>query len=451
MPNSRTPEQVVPAAVAPDHLRIPDHGEVRAGEIGRAADELGQGRRERLEHNLGGLPRCHRLGLRIELLHERVHARRKIGREFARRAAAQFSGFGRKRLLVPREEPLPAPLRARAALARVKALVHMRGNFERRVPPADRFARGGDFLFTERRAMRRAGISLGGRPFRDHGLRADQRRARLLPLRLAQRAVHCRDLMTVDVRDHLPAVGLEAAPDVVGVPLADVSLLGIDRDAVVVVDRDQLAEPERAGERAGFVREALHHAAVAHENVGMVVDDVTAGPVEFRGEQFLGERHADRVRDALAERPGGGFDTGRAAVLRMPRCLRMQLAEAFQLRQRQVVAGQVQQRVEQHRAVAVREHEAVAVDPGGIGRVVPQVAVPQHFRDLRHAHRHAGMAGIRLLYGIHRQRADRVGHLDTNVHSGVPCAGGGKCANYNWRRRPPNGHLEATRDNASAA
>ena len=83
----------------------------------------------------------------------------------------------------------------------------------------------------------------------------------------------------------------------------------------------------------------------------------------------------------------------------------------LELVDRQVVAGQVQQRVMQHRAVAVRQHEAVAVGPVRIGRVVPQVIAPQHLGDVGHAHRHAGMAGIGLLHGVHRQRADRVGKV----------------------------------------
>ena len=42
---------------------------------------------------------------------------------------------------------------------------------------------------------------------------------------------------------------------------------------------------------------------------------------------------------------------------------RTELAEVLELLDRQRVAGQMQQRVQQHRAVAVREHEAVAVRP----------------------------------------------------------------------------------------
>jgi hypothetical protein len=74
------------------------------------------------------------------------------------------------------------------------------------------------------------------------------------------------------------------------------------------------------------------------------------------------------------------------------------------------MAGEVQQRVEQHRAVPGREHETVAVGPARVGGIVFQEAGPQAGGGIGHAHRHAGMAGLRLLHRIHRQRADGVGH-----------------------------------------
>ena len=94
-----------------------------------------------------------------------------------------------------------------------------------------------------------------------------------------------------------------------------------------------------------------------------------------------------------------------------PGVLRCSWRKRLQLLDRQVVAGQVQQRVEQHRAVAVRQHEAVAVRPVRVGRVVAQVAAPQRHGDLGHAHRHAGVAGIGLLHRVHRQRANGIGEL----------------------------------------
>jgi hypothetical protein len=81
---------------------------------------------------------------------------------------------------------------------------------------------------------------------------------------------------------------------------------------VVVV---KAMSPSHACRRTGLVRDAFHHAAVAEEDVGEVVHDIVARPVELGGQQALGERHADGVGDALAEGAGGGLDAG--AALRM--------------------------------------------------------------------------------------------------------------------------------------
>ena len=101
---------------------------------------------------------------------------------------------------------------------------------------------------------------------------------------------------------------------------------------------------------------------------------------------------------------------GRDVDLGVARRLAVQLAEVAQLAHRQVVAAQVQQRVQQHRGMAVGQHEAVAVGPVRVARVVLQVPVPQRDGDLGHAHRRAGVARIGLLHGVHRQGADGIGH-----------------------------------------
>ncbi len=146
------------------------------------------------------------------------------------------------------------------------------------------------------------------------------------------------------------------------------------------------------------------------EHIRVVIDDLRIGLVEFLREQRFGERHADRIRNPLAERAGRRFDARRDAVFGVTRRLRMKLAEMLQLFHRQIVAGQMQQRIQQHRAVAVRQHEAVAIRPVRVLRVMTQMARPQRNADFRHAHRHAGVTGVGLLNGIHRQRTDCVGH-----------------------------------------
>ncbi len=164
------------------------------------------------------------------------------------------------------------------------------------------------------------------------------------------------------------------------------------------------------------MRDAFHHAAVAHEGVGVVVDDVVTWAVELRRQGAFGDGEADGVGDTLAQRAGGGLNARGVAVLRVARGFGMELTEVFQLAHRQVVAGEVQEAVNQHGAVAVGEHETVAVSPVRVSRVVVEVVTPQDFGDVRHAHRGPRVAGICFLYGVHAECADGVGKLFTRGH-----------------------------------
>ena len=84
----------------------------------------------------------------------------------------------------------------------------------------------------------------------------------------------------------------------------------------------------------------------------------------------------------------------------------------LQLVERHVgVAGEMQQRIEQHRAVAGRQDEAVAIGPVGLRGIELQEFGEQDRGDVGHAHRHAGMTGVRLLHGVHGQGPDGVRHV----------------------------------------
>ena len=107
------------------------------------------------------------------------------------------------------------------------------------------------------------------------------------------------------------------------------------------------------GQRARLGRDALLHVAVGGDREGVVVDDVVAVAVEARREHPLGQRHPDRMRDALSQRAGGHFDPREVVVLRVPGRPRPELAELHDVvLETDVVAGQVERRIEQHRGVA---------------------------------------------------------------------------------------------------
>ena len=100
------------------------------------------------------------------------------------------------------------------------------------------------------------------------------------------------------------------------------------------------------------VAEALHEVAIGGEDVGVMVDERVA---ELGVEHPLGESHADRRRNALAERAGRRLDAGGHEVFGMPRSLRFELAEALQFLDRHALgADEVEEGVEQHRAVSAQ-------------------------------------------------------------------------------------------------
>ncbi len=393
-------------------------GEDRAREIGRAADELRKVRRQRLDGLLRRFARGDGFPFRGLRGDEGVRDGGKVRGQLPGHPPREFGGQGRMRGAVRRESCVPVLFEQRAALARAPRRIDVGRNFERRMGPAQRGARCRDFLFSERRAVRRFRSGLGRRALADDRLAADQCRLVGDRLRGLDGGVDGGHIVTVDLGDHVPAIGFEPPRRVVGEPAFDVA---VDRNAVVVVERDQLAQAPRAGERTGFMRNAFHQAAIAQKDIGVVIDDRVAGPVELRGEQFFGERHADRVGQSLSERAGGGFHAGRDADLRMAGRLRMELAKIAQFGDRKIVAREMQQRVLQHRTVPVGQHEAIAIGPARIRRIVAQMAVPQRDGDFRHAHRHAGMAGFCGFHRVHRQCADCIGKLLV----GDACSGGG--------------------------
>ena len=124
----------------------------------------------------------------------------------------------------------------------------------------------------------------------------------------------------------------------------------------------------------------------------------------------LAHGHADSRRQALPQRAGGGLDARRMTEFGVTRGFRAQLAEILQLVETQRVnTDQMQDRIEQHGAMARRQHEAVAVRPVGVLGIELDVPGPQHGRHIGHAHGHAGVTGLGGLDRIHGQGADSIG------------------------------------------
>ena len=104
-------------------------------------------------------------------------------------------------------------------------------------------------------------------------------------------------IVSVYVGDDVPAIGMKTFHGVVGKPAL---YLAVDRDAVVIVDCNQLVQAKSAGKGAYFVRNAFHQAAVTKEDIGVMVYDIVARPVELTGKGFFSYCHAYAIRYPLA-------------------------------------------------------------------------------------------------------------------------------------------------------
>ncbi|SAD27441.1 Uncharacterised protein [Enterobacter hormaechei] len=97
----------------------------------------------------------------------------------------------------------------------------------------------------------------------------------------------------------------------------------------MIVEANQLAQPQSARQRADLVGDPLHQAAVTHKDIGVVIDNLVVGLVELRGQRTFGNRQANGIRQPLAQRAGSGFNARRIADLRVARRFGVQLAEVF--------------------------------------------------------------------------------------------------------------------------
>ena len=192
----------------------------------------------------------------------------------------------------------------------------------------------------------------------------------------------------VDVA-YVPIVGFKALTNVFGEAQAGGSGEG---DVIVIVEKDELAEAQMAGERGGFLADAFHEVAVSADAIGIVIDKGVAGFVEAGGEPRFGYGKTDGISEALAERAGGNFNTDGMAAFGMAGSFATPLTEMFQLIERQIVTSEVQQAIEEHGAVASRKHKAVAIKPSRIFGVELQVFGPERICHCGSTHGHAGVA-----------------------------------------------------------
>ena len=319
--------------------------------------------------------------------------------------------------------PLPGfmGLRASGAERGGEMFLDAIGDQELRVGrPAVGLLRPLDLLRPQRGAVRfvRAGLLRGA--VADLALDDDQRRSLRLGAEGLESTLQRSGVIGIGDMLDAPAEPLETLADVFG---EGEVRLPLDRDLVVVVDPAEVGKLQVASDRGGFGGHALHEIAVAADDVGVVVEEGAAGGVVAGAEPAGGDRHPDGVAAALAEGAGGRLDPRGHVVLGVAGADAADLPEAADVVERHgrllgvapTNAGQMDERIEEHRRVAAGEHEAVAVGPGRVSRVVAEEVLPDGVGDRRQRHRGAGMAALGGFDRVHRQSADGVDRETVDV------------------------------------
>ena len=188
--------------------------------------------------------------------------------------APELRCLGRVRLGVGGERGLPAGDQLLAlGDARAEQLARLVRDVERLVRvPAVRLLGEANLVRAERRAVRLLRPVLVRGAVADDGTDRDDRRP-LVGLGGRDGRVDRLDVVAVVDALDVPAIRGEPLEDVLG---ERPGRRAVELDPVVVVERDELAQPEVAGERARLRADALLEVAVGADDVRVVVDELVA-------------------------------------------------------------------------------------------------------------------------------------------------------------------------------
>ena len=249
----------------------------------------------------------------------------------------------------------------------------------------------------------------GGASPADHRAQHDQAGAITLAASGFQGPSEFFDGLTIDGGRNVPALGREAGGNI----LAEGNIGSpVDGDLVVVVNEDQVPEPQvpRQGSRLGG--NPLHHVPIAHHAIDeMLARGCLIGgrfPAKTAAGHARGQRHPHRVGEALAQGAGGHLDPGCQTVLGVAGGQSSPLPKISDFIEGERVPVKMQDPVEKHGGVPPREHESVAQGPVRIAGIEAKVVVEEFEGRGGQTHGGTGMPAIGRVHRVYGQEADRV-------------------------------------------
>ena len=172
---------------------------------------------------------------------------------------------------------------------------------------------------------------------------------------------------------HMPVAWPETHGDIVGHGQVSAAFNG---NVIGIVYIDDVAKLKMPGQRGSFRRDSFHDVAVADYAVYKMINDLESVRVEFIGKVTWRHSHAYAVGKALAQRTGGGLDTGRNGVLGMARCFAAQLTEIHYVFNGKRIPGQMEEGIEQHWSMACWKNKTVPVYPRRVVGIMDQKFAP---------------------------------------------------------------------------
>jgi hypothetical protein len=296
--------------------------QVGTGQIGRTTNELGNDTIELLEHCLGELARSNS---RVGGLVGGKNLLPALGK-LASKSSLQVGALRGKLLLVRFEKLVPFGFSAGTSGGNLSIrIIDLLGNIERflRVE-AKLLLHSLGIVGLERRSVNpTSSLKLGAKS--DGGGELDH-------CRLVLDCLGCRDGFLHGIQigvtllhgQRVPAVGFKSLRDVLGEGTSSITILrdelvpvwskkedelSYDRDMIVIVDCNQIAQLQVTSSGSSLRGDALHSTSIAEEDICVVVEQVISGLVEVGGAVSLSHGKAHSIGEALTQRTGCHLDT----------------------------------------------------------------------------------------------------------------------------------------------
>ena len=180
---------------------------------------------------------------------------------------------------------------------------------------------------------------------------ADERRFFVLRFRQRNSRIDSFQIGAIFDAQNVPLMRFKASTNVFC--KADIGR-AVDRNVVVIVEHDELAQSQMPSNRRRFGANAFHEATIATNRIRIVIDDVVTGAVITRREVRFGNRKSNGIGNALPEWARRRIDSRRDVVFRVTRRNASHLAELFQIVETDRISIQMEQSIQKRRSMTIR-------------------------------------------------------------------------------------------------